>query len=501
MRQPIPSESIPGRIHAWVAMTPDAVAVQESTRTLAYAQLWDHAGRVAENLLTHHDVHPGETICVALEPSIDAITVMLGVLRAGAVIAAVDPRWPQPRRDLIRVELGVTVSVGTGGGDIRPQDLLSPPPRPHEQALPVVDAGSIATIFFTSGTSAAPKMVASPHQALTRLIGPGRTLLTEPGHVMLHASRPGWDVHSLETWGTLSGGGTVHVLAGGVFPDSVISAVDAGVDHAWITSSLLNLLIDEDIDCLAGLRTIFTGGEKLSAPHVAKFLERHPHTTLINGYGPVESCVFATTHTVTSADLDDIPIGRPVSGTTIALVTQGDVPADLLGGQPGDTGEIWLGGTGLATGYVNAPDSDDRFVTAGPEGQRWYRTGDQAWLAPDGSYRFRGRLDRQVKIRGARVQPEELEAQATSILGVSCRAEPVPGRWSGYDRLALFIGPGITTSPTEVRQALASALPKHLVPDVVVCVPTLPVTANGKVDSHTLLEALASSGEAQPCRS
>jgi len=482
--------SIPARLHEWVLARPGAVAVRDPSEALTYRELWDASGRAAAGL-ARHGVGVDDVVEVALEPGTTAVASMLGALRLGAAVAAVDPRWPARRRDQLAERLSPVVSVGADGtGTTLATDLLAGAPMP-ETAAPV-DAAATAAVFFTSGSSGEPKLVASPHHALTRLTGAGRTLFPEPGAVMLQASRPGWDVLSLETWAPLCAGGTTHVIRGGVFPDALVAAVAAGVDHAWITSSVLNLLVDEDVTCLAGLRQVLTGGEVLSPQHVACLRAAHPTLDIVNGYGPVESCVFATTHHVGAVQQDrDIPIGRPVADTDVRLVG-GD--GDPLADEP-DEGEIWISGLGLADGYLGDPDrTAEAFVAPVPDGARWYRTGDLGRRDDEGLLHFAGRLDRQVKVRGARVQPEELEAVAANLLGCPCAVVPVPGRWSGYDRLALFVVGAAPEGPGTVRRQLAAQLPKHLVPDVVRFVPHLPTTPNGKVDTAGLLQTLTGTG-------
>lgn len=497
-------ETIPGRVRSWVDATPGATAIIDRGGALTYAELWRRSGAAALELV-RRGVVPGDTVALTLAPGADAVVLALAVLRCSATVAPLDPRWPAERRRTIDARLSPRLGVGPDAGDVPPQDLLTQDARPVEDGPDADDLtgpdgdDTAATVFFTSGTSGEPKMIPSPHRALTRLVGPGRDLFPTPGAVMLHASRPGWDVYSFETWGPLCGGGTVHVLGGGLFPDAVAEAVAAGVTHAWITSSVLNFLVDEDVDCLQGLHTLWTGGESLSPPHVGRVLERHPGCTLVNGYGPVENCIFATTHRLTPADLDDVPIGTPVNGTVVALVA--DASTALARQQVVDdgAGEIWLSGSGLAAGYLGDVDGSDAFLTV--DGTPWYRTGDHAVRADDGTLRFRGRVDRQVKIRGARVQPEELEVHASALLGTACRAVPVPGRWSGYDRLALFVtGPEVADT-AGVRRDLGRRVPRHLVPDVVRHVAHLPVTANGKVDDAHLLTHLETREATTSCPS
>jgi non-ribosomal peptide synthetase component F len=352
-----------------------------------------------------------------------------------------------------------------------------------------VEPGDPACVFFTSGTTGPPKGVVSPHRATTRLFAADGPLPFGPRHVMLQAAPTAWDAWSLELWGMLTTGGTsVVVPEHYLLPHTLAAAVAAhGVTTAWLTSSLFNMLVVEEPECFAGLRHVLVGGERLSPEHVRTFLAAHPDVHLLNGYGPVESCVFATVHPVRAADCDvpgGIPIGRPVPGTGIHLL--------------GD--ELCVSGDGLALRYLGDETSTAHaFPTLDLDGHavRVFRTGDTGFRDADGTWHFTGRSDRQVKIRGHRIEPDGVEAEAAALPQVaSCAAVPLPGALGTYERLALFYTPRPGTGhapggdPSGVRAALARTLPRHCVPDLVRAVERLPVTPNGKVD-HAALAAYA----------
>jgi non-ribosomal peptide synthetase component F len=327
-------------------------------------------------------------------------------------------------------------------------------------------------VFFTSGTTGEPKGVLSPHRATTRLFRGGSFARFGPGRVMPVAAPVAWDAFALELWGMLTTGGTAVVFGEDMMVTEDLRelvAVD-GVDTAWLPTTLFNFFVEEDISCFGGLRQLVIGGERLSPTHVRAFLDRHPSTTLVNGYGPVESCVFVTTRTVRPEDCDlpgGIPIGAPVPGSAVHLRQDSEqVPA-------GAVGEICVAGDGLAVGYLADPEATaTAFITAVVDGvpTRLYRTGDLGIRAADGVLHFLGRADRQVKIFGHRVEPAELEVAATRIPGVrAARAVPVPGPDGGYEHLALFYTAdlGDPPPPRSVRRSLAASLPHYLVPPTV----------------------------------
>ncbi|WP_158574120.1 AMP-binding protein [Streptomyces triticagri] len=498
--------AVPGLIHeavaAHAARTPDAPAVSQGRLRLTYGEL-DRAAEVFAAELRRRGAGPGTLVPVAVERSPLLVAVLLGVLKCGAGYAALDPSWPEQRLRTVVAALDPPVAVGRA---LEPGRVWEPGPlRVHSAGEEVpharvghenssharveqerveqesnrhapVDPSATAAVFFTSGTSGAPKGVLSPHRATTRLFaGPDRIAGLGPGRVMAQAAPVAWDAFTLEVWGALTSGAACAMSeSGSLLPDDLRDLVSgAGVDTLWITSSLFNLFMDEDPDAFAGLTHVLTGGEVLSPAHVRAFLRRHPHTALINGYGPVESCVFATTHRITAADCDrpdGIPVGTPVPHTGVHLVD----------------GEIWVSGEGLAAGYLSLPEATaERFTTLTVDGRptRAYRTGDRGFLDADGVLHFRGRTDRQVKIAGHRVEPAETEAAARQVPGLrDCAVVPVNGRLELY----YTTRPERPVTAATVRRALRTALPRHLVPHTVHALPALPVTANGKTDRDAL---------------
>ncbi|OIK27673.1 amino acid adenylation domain-containing protein [Streptomyces malaysiense] len=506
-----------GLIHRAVAhrarTRPDALAVVDGSTRLDYATL-DAAADAWAAGLAAAGAGPGTLVPVLLPRSARLYVALLAVLKCGAGYAALDPRWPRERVESVLGQLGGPVLVTdldgtpgeTSGKRFGRWPVWQPPAvvTGSAQAAARNGAGTFAaydgspevpaTVFFTSGTSGAPKGVVSPHAATTRLFTADGPLAFGPGTVMMQAAPASWDAFSLELWGTLTTGGTCVTAAEDyLLPDTLRHLIDTcAVDTAWLTSSLFNLFTEIDPDCFRGLRGLYIGGERLSAAHVGRFLAAHPGIRLFNGYGPVESCVFATVHPVTAADCapeHGVPIGRPVPGTRVRVLdgTGRECPA-------GVTGELCVGGAGLALGYLGDPDlTAARFTEHPADGTRLYRTGDHGLQDADGVFHFTGRTDRQVKIRGYRIEPEEIEAHAAGLPGIThCVAVPVPGRLGNYDRLALFYTSAAEADedPVLLRRSLSLRLPAHAVPDVVRRVERLPVTANGKVDRSELLATL-----------
>ncbi|ONK12121.1 amino acid adenylation domain-containing protein [Streptomyces sp. MP131-18] len=495
------------------ARTPDAVALVRGSVRVTYAEL-DAAAGACATALEERGAGPGGFVPVVMPRSPALVAVLLGVLKTGAAYAVLDPGWPLPRLRALLGLLRPRVAVAPGAADA-PGALgdwagavWSPPPegefgRLAERATRrpgrPVDGSSPATVFFTSGTTGRPKAVVSGHRATTSLFGGGFAPFAS-GPTMIQAAPPTWDGFTLETWGPLLNGGTC-VLPDGAYlmPGTLRGLADEhGVDTVWLTASLFHLFLDEDPGCFQGLRQVLTGAERLSVPRARAFLERHPTTALTNGYGPVETCVFATARRVRSADCattTGIPIGVPVPGRRVHLLTDGREAA-----APGTAGEICVSGEGLALGYLGDPRlTAERFPVLPLDGvpTRVYRTGDQGFLDGDGVLHFLGRGDRQVKIRGHRVEPEEVEAAARDVSGVrECAVVPVPGEDESHEGLALFYTQEKDADGADrldartLRRTLAAALPRHLVPERVHSRERLPLTASGKLDRAALTDSL-----------
>ena len=494
------------------AQRPDAAAIIAAEQTISYAVLNAAAdGYAAE--LARRGVRRGSAVPLLFPRSAQLIALQLGVLKCGAAYAALDLRWPAERITAILELLAPPLAVVSSqdahlAGTV---DIYEPTREAVAEAAARVgadfqshpsDAADPATLFFTSGTTGRPKVVVSPHQAITRLFRPGGLAGFGPGHATPQAAPLPWDMYAFEVWGQLvSGGSTVLVDGDHLMPRTLRDLIAAaGVDTLWLTSSLFNLFVDEDVDCFTGLGQVLTGGERLSPAHVRAFLSHHPGIPLRNGYGPAESAMLTTTRLLCLEDCDlpgGVPVGTAVSGTRVLVLDSAGRPCP-----PGEAGEICIAGQGLACGYYADPDlTAAKFPTVEVDGEpmRIYRTGDVGVSDGTGVLHFRGRADRQVKISGHRVELDEIEVAARRLPGVrDCVTIPVHAPHGGeVTHIALFymvntalVDTGLPAAGGDllnVRAQLLRQLPRYLVPDVVRCIDRFPVTANGKVDASALL--------------
>ena len=353
-------------------------------------------------------------------------------------------------------------------------------------------------MIYTSGSTGAPKGVEVSHRGVVRLVREAGYTSFGPGEVYLQTAPMSFDLATLEIWGPLLNGGRLALLPPGPYTLADIYAAVArqGVTTLWLASAFFNLAVEEGLAPLGGLRLLEAGGDVVSRPHVERALAALPGTVdLLNGYGPTENTMFSTTHRLRgglAAGEASVPIGRPISGSSAYVLDRSLAPLPVA-----CVGELYVGGAGVARGYLGHPAlTAERFVpdpfSADPRdpraGDRLYRTGDLARWRPDGTLDFLGRRDFQVKVRGFRVEPGEVESALLRHPGVreavvTAAAEAAANTgWSPITCRRARTGRRRPSSASTSRESL----PEHMVPSLFVPLAELPLNANGKVDRRAL---------------
>ncbi|SCL25793.1 amino acid adenylation domain-containing protein [Micromonospora pallida] len=466
-------------------------AVRAWDGELTYGELHRRVDRFARRLQRAGTV-PGAVVGVHLPRSAAAVVGLLAVLRCGAAYVALDERYPPQRRAAIlrdaAVDLVLTTSSGmsdlpTGCRGLTVEDVVDEGPvaSPDHHAGP----DHLAYLAYTSGSTGRPKGVCVPHQAVLRLVVENGFLPVRPDDVFVQYAPLAFDASTLEVWAPLLNGACLVIPPpGDLAPEELCAYVAAQrATVLWLTAGLFHRVVEVGLEGLRGLRHLLAGGDVLSVPHVNRAVAALPDTVVINGYGPTENTTFSTCHRMDSVVTGStVPIGRPIRGTTAYVLDDRLDPVD-----DGQVGELYVGGTGLAHGYLGDPAlTATRFVAdpfAATPGSRMYRTGDLV-RRTGGQVEFVGRRDQQVKIRGFRVEPAEVEAVAADVPGVTSAAVVVQDDMSGGRRLAAFVTG--TVSVPELRRRLTAVLPSFAVPARLTMVDALPLTANGKVDRTAL---------------
>ncbi|MET8684397.1 amino acid adenylation domain-containing protein [Streptomyces sp. NPDC004732] len=496
-----PSVGLARAVHEQSLRTPTAPAVVDGDLTLSHAVVDASATAVATGLRAH-GIGPGDAVAVGLPRSWQLVCVMLGVLRLGARVVPADRLSPADRVGHILDDSGARLLVhdGTfasgmpaGVTALHADALLTSPVGTADGPSPVMSA-PVSFTFYTSGTTGRPKGVEVRDAGILRLADPG-FLPDSRGARFACLSNPAFDALSFEVWVPLLTGGCCVVLADEDVqsPERLASVLRRERVHtAFVTTALFNAVVDTEPGCFSGLTVLLVGGEQLNAPLVRRWYHHNTtpgsHTRLHNIYGPTECTTFALHHPIPrDFDASVVPLGRPLPETGELLVA----PGTTRRAAPGEDAELLLSGTGLAAGYRNLPEETARrFVTLpGDDGTptAYYRTGDLVRRSADGTLTYVGRADRQVKVRGFRIEPGEVERHiaehpAVRQVHVCARKDE---RGGPAELLAYLVAePALTWAGFE--EHLAAGLPGYMRPHHLYRVPALPLTANGKVDEAAL---------------
>lgn len=408
--------TIVSRFAAITAHHPEAVALvtADGAESWTYAELDRWANRIAHHLRAR-GVQPSSCVALRMDRSPLLIAAVLGTLKAGACYAPLDPAWPATRTDGILADLDPALVVDERLAEV---DLGGYPAHPPDGVN--VSAEQIAYVKYTSGANGKPNGVEATHR---NVLGLALDPCWDNGaheRVLIHAP-PTLGVSTYELWVPLLRGGTAVVAPPGKLDPARLATLIAerNVTALWLTAGLFDVITQHHPKCFAQVREVWVGGEVVSPSAVRRLVDGDAPLTVVNGYGTTETTTFASQYRVSSRDRckDPLPIGEPMRASRLVVLD------DRLRQVPqGVAGELYIGGDAVARGYANRPGlSSERFVADpfGLPGERMYRTGDLVRWNHDGQLEFLGRVDRQLKIRGFRVEPAEIEAALQQREGVS----------------------------------------------------------------------------------
>jgi amino acid adenylation domain-containing protein len=482
------------------ARTPGSAAVICGDQQLTYAQLNSKANHVARSLLAL-GVQPDDRVGLYASRGVETVIGMLGILKAGGAYVPLDISYPAERLAFLLADSAPVALLA-------PADLVE-----HVSVLEwpviVLDQGPVqdcenpqvaglsgrnaAYLIYTSGSTGKPKGVMIEHRSVLRLTINASYAPVLPGDCVAHCASPSFDATTWEIWAPLLNGARVLVVPQSIVLDPVSlnrTLVQHAVTVMFLTVGLFNEYVDALEEAFGGLRCLLTGGDALNPAIVGRVLAKSkPPRNLLNAYGPTETTTFATTFTIALVEegASSVPIGKPISNTRIYILDEDRQPVAI-----GMTGEIYIGGPGVARGYLNQPElTAERFVVdpfADAHDARMYRSGDLGRWRADGNIEYLGRADFQVKIRGFRVEPGEVEMQLTAFSGVRQAVVIARKGIGGEKRLVAYLiaEEGTELSPILLRAYLASRLPDYMIPGAYVVLDRLPLTSNGKLDRAAL---------------
>ncbi|MET7677305.1 amino acid adenylation domain-containing protein [Streptomyces seoulensis] len=502
LRLDVRNMSVPDVVARQAVHHPGTIAVTGAGEELTYGQLQELSTGLAK-ALTGSGVGAEDGVGILLARSSAQVTSALAVLRAGAAYVPLDPRWPADRLDRVTesAPLRALIVDGTTRDNAWVRGLDIPvltvdsagrvvsggPFAPG--ALPAVSGGDrLAYVMFTSGSTGLPKAVGVTHADITALAA-DRTWADGVADAVLMHSAYVFDAATFEIWAPLLSGGRVVVAPPGTLQPETLRDLVArhGVTAAFLTTALFNVIAEADPGALGLLRLAAAGGEAATPGVLQQLAADHPGTTVLNAYGPTETTTFATLHRVPAdAPPGMPPIGRPLDGMRAYVLD-----AALRPVPPGAEGELYIAGPGVARGYLGRPDLTATRFVADPfeeDGTRMYRTGDVVRRDSDGRIHYVSRADQQIKLRGHRIEPAEIEAVLRTDPSVRAACVLVREDLPGDRTLAAYVvpAPGHTADPAQLAAHIGRHLPSYMVPSAIQPLDALPLTVNGKVDRAAL---------------
>jgi amino acid adenylation domain-containing protein len=478
--------------------TPDHVAVIYKNKQLTYQELDYNSSKVAHLLSTEYGVVKGDKIGILLDKSEVLISTIIGILKAGAVYVPIDVESPAIRKQFVVKDIdaktiitqieymfdldffegnivAIDVQLDSLENAVLTQQSKNNPEDP-------------AYIMYTSGSTGNPKGVLVSHKGVTRLVKNTNYLDFDAVKAILSTGSVSFDASTFEFWGALLNGGKLVLcdkedLLNTKKLSTLIEAEK--VDTMWFTAGLLNQFVDQDITLFEGLTNVLAGGEKLSSKHIGKLLETYPKLNLINGYGPTENTTFSATYNITAPVADDIPIGKPINNSKAYILDQSLQLCPL-----GVVGELYLAGDGLSLGYLNAEElNHEKFLNpASLNHERVYKTGDLGLWLPDGNIKFFGRKDSQIKLRGYRIELNDIEKTLSghpdvkgAVVVLQQVSEAVEEKF-----IIAYVKANGEIDRNNLKTYLGDRLPFYMIPTYFIEVDDFILNKNGKVDKDQL---------------
>ncbi|QKZ03346.1 amino acid adenylation domain-containing protein [Pseudomonas eucalypticola] len=467
------------------------VAVIYDGQSATYAELNSRANSIASGL-RKLGLDQLSSIAILLPRSTDLIATILGVVKAGMVYVPLDAQAPLERiRRVFRsadCQLVITSTDGRAKLIDFPCCEVDELERAGRGAVAFTETAALVDmplyINYTSGSTGSPKGVIVRHVNVLNLVREQHYCELGPGVKVLHLANVAFDATTFEIWGPLLNGGVVVVCPEQSFSLATIASVlrRYQVDIAFLTTSLFNLVVDSCPSAFEPLKQVLTGGEIMSATHVKRLAEQYPGLRITNVYGPTECTTFSTYHDVQVGDCQaaNVPIGRPIENTVVQVMDDQNALVPI-----GGEGEIWIGGRGVSSGYINNPAlTSDVFIFL-PHGT-FYRTGDLGRVGRSGNIEYIGRSDDQVKVRGFRIELAEvlsglLRCAAIDQAYVSVELNP------RNEKVLVAYVVGLELEGGRISSQLASILPAYMIPSEIYRVHQIPLGPTGKADHGQLI--------------
>jgi surfactin family lipopeptide synthetase A len=477
------------------SMFPNHIAISFKEESYTYRLLNEKANQLARTL-REYGVRENTPVGILSEKSLEVIIGILGILKSGGAYVPIDTDYPNHRIDFIIEDSGCKLLLTQEKymelpiKNVKKLNLNSPETYHVDKCnIDNINTSSdLGYIMYTSGSTGNPKGSMISQYSIVRLVRNNNYIDLSANDRILLTSAIVFDVATFEIWGALLNGGSLYIAE----KETILNPKALGeelvkneITILWLTSALFTHIAEARVDIFGKLKYLLVGGDVLSAPHINKVRKANPSLKVINGYGPTENTTFSTTYLIEKDFEHNIPIGTPICNSTAYIFDR------HMNYQPiGVVGELYLGGDGVSMGYMNRDDLNKKSFMCHPliTGKRLYRTGDYARLLPDGYIEFHGRVDNQLKIRGFRVELEEIESVISELDGViETVIKPIKSD-AGDIRLAAFLNVSDTFSADsrELSRCIKEKLPSYMVPSVYKFMHGFPKTINGKIERKAL---------------
>ncbi|ETX03443.1 MAG: hypothetical protein ETSY1_00010, partial [Candidatus Entotheonella factor] len=483
-----------------VEQQPDAIALVFDETCLTYSQLNRRANQLA-HYLQELGVGPEVMVGLCLERSPEMVVGVLGILKAGGAYLPLDPAYPRERLTFMLADTNAPViltqqqvrhQVADTEAEIICLDTAWEQWSGKSTATPVthLTAQHLAYVMYTSGSTGRPKGIGITHQSVVRLVKETNYIDLGPTDIMALASNSAFDAATFELWGALLNGARLAGLSREVAlsPRALQQAIRTqGITTLFLTTALFNQIAQEEPEAFRAMPNLLFGGEAVEVRRVQEVLQHGSPARLLHVYGPTENTTFTTWHRVQAVpdEAVTVPIGRPLANTQIYILDRQLQPVPI-----GIPGELCMGGDGLARAYYNRPALTAAQFIPNPFGAGClYKSGDLARYLPDGSIEFLGRIDTQVKLRGFRIEPGEIEVALSQHEAVQEALVLVREHPPGHKQLASYIvsgEPDTTTLIPALTAHLKQSLPDYMIPSAFVVLDRFPLNPNGKVDRQAL---------------
>lgn len=474
----------------------EKIAVEAGTERISYTELNRKSNQVA-HMLREKGVGKEDIVAIFVDKSIQTISCILGILKAGAAYLPIDMLLPNSRIkymlqkgnikfimniELVRNELKTMLQ----GCDISIIDNYEWKKCPQSAVDGQREKNSLAYVMYTSGSEGSPKGVMIEDKGIIRLVVKEDYFPFSSEWNILQSSTLVFDASVFEVFGSLLNGATLHLIK----TETLLNGEELKhwlekqpIDLMFLTTPLFHQLVNVDVSIFDSVRNLVVGGDVLLSEPVRRLKEYNSTIHLFNGYGPTENTTFSTFYEVPSEIPDNIPIGKAISCSTTYIWNEKQEPVKL-----GEVGELYVGGEGVGRGYIhNEKMTEEKFIRHPKTGERLYRTGDLAKWNGDGNIEFMGRVDSQIKIRGFRIELQEIQNTINKLTSVR-ECAVICEVCGGEKILKAYLALKKTVRIEELQKQLREKLPSYMIPHKMIIIDHLPLNSNGKIDKQKLTQ-------------